>query len=275
MKLFVPQLFVSKFDKAGRSRGRIATRHRGGATLKRYPLLNRRRRLFNILGRVVSVNATSLYNGRVALVFYKEFALYEYVLCPHGVRFGSFVLALRTSIAQKNYVWFRFTKYLRNLGNSLLLQHIKVGALVFNIETSPGQGGCYARAAGTSAKLVQKISIGLNKVYVALRMRSGSLIYVKGQCMATLGQCSNVAYSKKPLRKAGTSRHLGFRPRVRGVAMNPVDHPHGGGEGKTSGGRSSVSAWGRLTKGKRTIKPYAKQKYRRLVRRMRFGKALR
>jgi len=172
-------------------------------------------------------------------------------------------------------VWVnKYAKYFSNLGNSFFLRNLKIGALIFNVERFPGNGGFLVRAAGTVAKVVQKISFGkLGRIYVAIRLKSGKIFYLKGECRATLGQSSNPMHRKKSLKKAGVFRRLGHRPAVRGVAMNPVDHPHGGGEGKTSGGRVSVSLWGKLTKGKRTVANYKRVRLKKFLKRMRYGRS--
>jgi len=116
--------------------------------------------------------------------------------------------------------------------------------------------------------------LGTFKIYVAIRVKSKKIFYLKGECSGVLGQASNFRHNKIFLKKAGVSRNKGFRPSVRGVAMNPVDHPHGGGEGKTSGGRISVSAWGKLTKGKKTLARYKKLRLKKYAKKLRFGKSL-
>jgi len=210
----------------------------------------------------------------VALVFYRKFGIYEYMLCPNNIMKGSFVVSFKDILTEKSSFWVPLSKYYLNIGNSFLLQNFKIGSKVFNIEKFPGHGGTFLRAAGTVAKLIQKIIISSTRIYIAVRVKSGKLFYIYGQCMATLGQCSNPQHKKKILKKAGTRRNLGWRPVVRGVAMNPIDHPHGGGEGKTSGGRSSVSRWGKLTKGKRTLPLHRRLKNKRVIKRICFGSRL-
>jgi large subunit ribosomal protein L2 len=273
--LFVKYLLKKRHYKAGRnSTGRIACRHHGGSLTKRFFLPNFRRRIYNTLGEVLSIRREHVRSGYIALVYYREYGVYEYILCPHKIKKGFFVVAFNSVIEKQTKIWFTFAKQLVNLGNSFLLKNLKIGTRVFNIERFPGNGGKLVRAAGTSAKLLQKIVFGLSKIYVTIGLKSGKIFYLKGECTATLGQCSNPEYNKKSLKKAGRARNLGIRPSVRGVAMNPIDHPHGGGEGKTSGGRTSVSLWGKLTKGGRTLVLHKRKKMKRHIQRMRFGRAL-
>lgn len=264
-------LFHKRLYKAGRSAGRIACNHRGGSRVKRFLNVNFFKRIFNVLGQIVSIIKDPIRSGFVALVFYKVFGIFEYILCPHSIKVGDFILA---SNSKNSLFSVKFSRFFLNIGNSFFLQDLKIGSHVFNIERKPGMGGVLMRAAGTTARLVQKIQVGANKLYAAIRLRTGHVFYLQGRCLATLGQCSNVSHSKTNLKKAGMVRRIGFRPVVRGVAMNPIDHPHGGGEGKTSGGRSSVSPWGKLTKGKKTVTKAKRLKQKSFVRRMRFGLAL-
>lgn len=273
--LYVKSLLKKLTEKAGRnSTGRITCRHRGGRVTKKYFLPNFRRRLYNVLGQIIKIKKESVRTAFIALIFYRKFGVYEYVLAPHNVKIGSFVFATKDEISNTAYVWFKYQKYLKNLGNSFFLKYFKIGSTVFNIEKFPGSGGILMRAAGCSAKIIQKISLGFSKIYVALRLKSKKIFYLKGECSGVLGQVSNFQHNKISRKKAGVARNQGFRPSVRGVAMNPVDHPHGGGEGKTSGGRISVSAWGKLTKGKKTLSKYKKFKLEKQIKKLRFGKSL-
>lgn len=276
---FVKYLQKNRKNSGGRnSTGHITVRHRGGGFTKRFFLLNFRRRIFNAVGEVLCIEKDKIRTAFVALIFYQKFGLFEYILSPHNLKVGSFVLALKQPLKlylqKKRGLWFNLSKYLSNIGNSMLLQNFKVGSKIFNVEKFPGQGASFLRAAGTSAKLLQKIVLSFTRTYVALRTKKGKIFYLHGFCMATLGQCSNPKHKDKSLKKAGRSRNLGWRPCVRGVAMNPIDHPHGGGEGKTSGGRSAVSPWGKLTKGRRTAKKYKKFRNLRYIKRIKFGSKL-
>lgn len=264
-------LIKKRFYKAGRSAGRIACRHKGGSTVKRYLKINFGKRLFNVLGQVLSIVKDPIRSAFVSLIFYKTFGVFEYILCPHNVGVGDFVLASNTKNSQFAV---KFSRFFLNLGNSFFLQDLKIGLHVFNIERQPGMGGSLMRAAGTAARLIQKIKVTATKTFVAVRFKTGHVFYLNGACLATIGQCSNVKHRKLNFKKAGILRNIGIRPSVRGVAMNPVDHPHGGGEGKTSGGRSSVSPWGKLTKGKKTLTRSKRLKRNRVIKRMRFGLSL-
>jgi len=262
--IFVKFLLKNQRNKGGRNKtGRITVRHRGGKLTKHCLLLNFRRRVFNTIGEIVYIKPDTCRSSFIALVFYRKFGVYEYMLSPHGIKKGSFVIAFKKVLSETDVLWFKLSKFYLNVGNSFLLQHIKIGSKVFNVEKFPGNGGSFFRAAGTLAKVIQKINVSRNKIYVALRVKSGKIFYFNGLCIASLGQCSNPQHKKTNLKKAGINRNLGWRPSVRGVAMNPVDHPHGGGEGKTSGGRSSVSLWGKLTKGKKTLSLHKRLKKKR------------
>jgi len=140
--------------------------------------------------------------------------------------------------------------------------------LIYNVELYPGKGGQLARAAGVSAKIVRRFKLNLKNSFVGIKLPSGQIKFILSICMATIGQVSNIWHGLEKWGKAGRAMKLGHRPSVRGVAMNPVDHPHGGGEGKTSGGRPSVSKWGFLTKGKKTKKFCKKRKEIKIIKRI-------
>lgn len=276
LMIYIKNLYIKKRNKAGRnSTGHITCRHRGGLLTKRFLLINFRRRIFNSIGYVIHLKKERVRSAFVALIFYGEFGIYEYILAAHKLQKGSLICCFDVNL-RKTLEFSKYTKYSQvifNLGNSYMLKTLKIGSNVFNLEKYPGQGGHFLRAAGTVGRLVQKITISfLKKIYVVVRLKSGKIFYLKGECHGVLGQASNTKHVEKKLGKSGTSRRLGCRPHVRGVAMNPVDHPHGGGEGKTSGGRSSVSPWGRLTKGKRTLALYKRVKSKKLIRKFIFGK---
>lgn len=169
---------------------------------------------------------------------------YHYILAPADLKIGSKIES--GSVERKVPI---------QIGNALPLRHIPLGTAIHNIELKPGHGGQYARAAGTFGILIQKVE---NGKYAQIRLKSKEQRLVPLDCMATIGVVSNLYHGRISLSKAGRSRWLRRRPTVRGVAMNPVDHPHGGGEGKTSGGRPAVSPWGKLTKGPKTRSPKKK-----------------
>lgn len=162
---------------------------------------------------------------------------YAYVICPLGLRVGESVVASRTEAVDVR------------VGNAMLLRFVPVGTKVHNIEMQPGHGAQLCRAAGTSAQVLERDE---KRGLALLRLQSKEKRYVRLDCMASIGQVSNPEHKNQSYGKAGRMRWKGRRPKVRGVAMNPIDHPHGGGEGKTSGGRPSVSKWGMPTKGYRT-----------------------
>lgn len=219
--------------KGGRnSRGRITMRHRGGGHKRRYRIIDFRRDKFGVPGKVTSVEYDPNRSARIALVTYKD-GDKRYILAPVGVDLGSPIMAGETADILP--------------GNALPIRVIPLGTQVHNIELKKGKGGQMARSAGTSAQVLAK-----EKDYAQLRLPSGEVRMVRLECMATIGQVGNTDHENISLGKAGRKRHLGIRPHVRGVAMNPIDHPHGGGEGKTSGGRHPCTPWGVPTKGYKT-----------------------
>jgi len=212
--------------------GRISVRRRGGGHKRRYRYIDFKRNNFDIEGTVLSIEYDPNRSARIALIEYSD-GEKRYILAPDKLKVGSKVI----SGANVKAV----------VGNSLSLKNIPLGTLIHNIELYPGRGGQIVRSAGTYAQLVAK-----EGKYCNLKLPSGEVRKVLNTCFASVGQVSNVDNENISLGKAGRSRWLGRRPKVRGVAMNPVDHPHGGGEGKTSGGRHPVSPWGVPTKGYKT-----------------------
>jgi len=220
--------------KGGRNNtGRITARRRGGGHKRRYRLVDFKRTKAGV-GTVERLEYDPNRTAFIALVRYEDGDL-AYILAPQRLGVGDTV------------EWGRSVDI--KPGNALPMQHIPVGTIIHNIEMKPGKGGQIARSAGTYAQL-----IGKDQGYAQLRLSSGELRMVRAECMATIGAVSNPDQQNIKLGKAGRKRWLGKRPSVRGVAMNPVDHPHGGGEGRTSGGRHPVTPWGKPTKGKRTRK---------------------
>lgn len=214
------------------NQGRITTRHRGGGHKRRYRIIDFKRDKDGIPGKVERIEYDPNRSAHLALILYAD-GERRYILAPKGIRSGDEVMAGRDSPIK--------------VGNALPLRNIPVGALVHCIELKPGKGAQMARAAGGSAQIVAR-----EGAYATLRMRSGEMRRVHTDCRATVGEVGNNEHNLRKLGKAGASRWRGVRPTVRGVAMNPVDHPHGGGEGRTSGGRHPVSPWGTPTKGKKT-----------------------
>jgi len=222
--------------------GRITARHRGGGHRRRYRLIDFKRNKFDIVGVVKTIEYDPNRSSRIALVLYSD-GEKRYVIAPDGLKVGDEIIStIEGQIAFKT-------------GNAMPLGKIPEGLLVHNVELKPGKGAQMVRSAGSYARIMASDS-GM----VTLKLPSGELRMVSEACLATIGSVGNKSHENISIGKAGRSRWLGRRPKVRGVAMNPVDHPHGGGEGKTSGGRNPVSPWGTPTKGYRTRKPKASDK---------------
>ena len=219
--------------KGGRNnKGRITARRRGGGHKVRYRVIDFKRTKYDVPAVVERIEYDPNRSSFIALIKYEDSEL-SYILAPQRLREGDVVIAGKSVDIKP--------------GNAMPMQNIPVGTIVHNVEMKAGKGGQMARAAGTYAQI-----IGKDQGYTQLRLISGELRMVRAECMATIGAVSNPDQQNMKLGKAGRKRWLGKRPSVRGVAMNPVDHPHGGGEGRTSGGRHPVSPWGKPTKGKRT-----------------------
>jgi large subunit ribosomal protein L2 len=226
-------LVEKKSSGGGRNnQGRITTRHRGGGHKQHYRVIDFKRDKDGIAGRIERLEYDPNRTAHIALVLYAD-GERRYIIAPKGVSAGSDIMS--GSQAQIKP------------GNCLSLRQIPVGTMVHCIELKPGKGAQMARSAGTSAQLVAR-----EGEYATLRLRSGEMRKVHSECKATIGEVSNSENNLRSLGKAGAKRWRGVRPTVRGVAMNPVDHPHGGGEGRTSGGRHPVSPWGVPTKGYKT-----------------------
>ena len=228
-------LTEKKSKTGGRNNyGRITTRHIGGGHKQKYRIIDFKRNKDNIVAKVERIEYDPNRSAYIALLHYTD-GEKRYIIAPKDLEAGMEVVS-GTSVPIK-------------VGNALPLDNIPVGTVVHNVEMKPGKGGQIARAAGTSVRLVAK-----EGVYATLRLRSGEMRKVPAKCRATLGTVSNSEHNLEKVGKAGASRWRGIRPTVRGVAMNPVDHPHGGGEGRTSGGRHPVTPWGVPTKGHKTRK---------------------
>lgn len=212
--------------------GRITARRIGGGAKRLYRIVDFKRNRFDAIAEVVRIEYDPNRTAFIALIQYGD-GKKSYILAPQRLGVGDKVVSGdRVDVKP---------------GNAMPLKNMPVGTIIHNVEMKPGKGGQIARSAGTYVQLV-----GRDGDYVQLRLKSGEVRLVHGECRATIGAVSNPDHGNINLGKAGTKRHLGKRPAVRGVAMNPVDHPHGGGEGRTSGGRHPVSPWGKPTKGKRT-----------------------
>ena len=214
------------------SRGQIAVRHQGGGHKRRYRIVDFRRDKIGIPAKVERIEYDPNRSANIALVCYAD-GERRYILAPLGLRTGQTVLASPQADIQP--------------GNALPMSQIPLGTTLHNVELRPGKGGQLCRAAGTGAQLVAR-----EEGYALLRLPSGEMRRALERCYASVGQVGNLDHENVSIGKAGRSRWLGIRPTVRGVAMNPVDHPHGGGEGKTSGGRHPVTPWGQSTKGHKT-----------------------
>jgi len=238
----VKELTVGLTGNGGRNNaGRITMRHRGGGHKRRYRIVDFKRRKLDVPGVVERLEYDPNRSAFIALVKYPDGEL-SYILAPQRLAPGDTVIAGERADIKP--------------GNCMPMENIPLGTIIHNIEMKPGAGGQIARAAGTYAQL-----IGKDAGFAQLRLSSGELRMVPARCVATIGSVSNPDNKNASIGKAGRSRWLGIRPSVRGVAMNPVDHPHGGGEGRTSGGRHPVTPWGVPTKGKRTRGKKTSDKY--------------
>lgn len=216
------------------SQGRMTLRRRGGGHKRRYRLIDFKRDKIGVPGKVATIEYDPNRSAFIALITYSD-GEKRYILAPQGLQVGASVMAGPDAPIQ--------------VGNSLPLSRIPLGSAVHNVELNPGRGGQMARSAGVAVQLLARA-----EGRAQLRLPSGETREVRDECSATLGQVGNLEHGNIVLGKAGRSRWLGRRPKVRGVVMNPVDHPHGGGEGKSSGGRHPVTPWGKPTKGYKTRK---------------------
>ncbi|BBB15572.1 50S ribosomal protein L2 [Candidatus Rickettsiella viridis] len=226
-------LLAPKPKNGGRNNnGRITTRHQGGGHKQLYRLIDFKRNKEGILGRVERIEYDPNRTAHIALILYAD-GERRYILAPNDFKVGMEITAGSSSPIKP--------------GNAMPLRNIPVGTIIHAIELKPGKGAQLARSAGAYVQLIAR-----EGDYATIRLRSGELRKVPVECKATIGVVSNNDHNLRSLGKAGASRWRGIRPTVRGVAMNPVDHPHGGGEGKTSGGRHPVSPWGTPAKGYKT-----------------------
>ena len=216
--------------------GRITSRRRGGGLKRRYRIIDFKRDKFDVSGKVVAIEYDPNRSSRIALITYEDKEK-RYIIAPDGLKVGNEIVSSRD-----NVVPFK-------AGNTLILKNIPEGMHIHNIELKPGKGAQMARSAGSYARIMAK-----EDNLVSIKLPSGEVRMVMDTCLATIGTVGNKTHENIKIGKAGRSRWLGKRPKVRGVAMNPVDHPHGGGEGRTSGGRHPVSPWGTPAKGFRTRK---------------------
>jgi large subunit ribosomal protein L2 len=226
-------LLDKKSKTGGRNNtGRITTRHRGGGHKQRYRIIDFKRDKDNIPARVERLEYDPNRSAHIALLLYAD-GERRYIIAPRGVAAGATVMSGAAAAIK--------------VGNAMPLRNVPMGSTVHCVEMKPGKGAQIARSAGASVQLVAR-----EGRYATLRLRSGEVRKVHVDCKATIGEVGNEAHNLRSLGKAGAKRWRGVRPTVRGVAMNPVDHPHGGGEGRTSGGRHPVTPWGVPTKGHKT-----------------------
>ena len=231
------------------NRGRITSRHRGGGAARQYRVIDFKRNKLSVPGKVAAIEYDPNRNARIALIHYLD-GEKRYILAPKDVKVGDTIVAGPDSDIRP--------------GNALKLKDIPVGTMVHNVELEPGRGGKLVRSAGTSAQLMAK-----EGKYAYLRMPSGEIRLILNECMSTVGQVGNEDYENISFGKAGKSRWMGIRPQTRGIVMNPVDHPMGGGEGKSKSHKHPVSPWGTPAKGYRTRK---KKPSDRMIIRRRFQK---
>nr|YP_009668352.1 ribosomal protein L2 [Scapania ciliata]QCW59127.1 ribosomal protein L2 [Scapania ciliata] len=230
------KLTSGKHPKQGRNnRGVITSRHRGGGHKRLYRIIDFLRNKKNISGRIKTIEYDPNRNAYICLTNYED-GEKKYILCPRGIKIGDTIISGPTSPI--------------SIGNTLPLTNIPLGTATHNIELTPGKGGQLVRAAGTVAKIIAK-----EGQLVTLRLPSGEIRLIPQKCLATIGQMGNVDANNLRIGKAGSKRWLGKRPKVRGVVMNPIDHPHGGGEGRVPIGRKKpLTPWGHPALGKRSRK---------------------
>ncbi len=228
-------LTESKKSTAGRnSAGRITVRHRGGGHKRLYRKIDFKRDKTGIPGKVATLEYDPNRTSNIALIHYAD-GEKRYILAPNGLKKGDTILSGSGSPA--------------SVGNSLPLKEIPLATFIHNVELKPGRGGQIVRSAGGAAQLMSR-----DQDYAQVKLPSGEIRLIHVTCNATVGRVGNSEHESRSLGKAGRKRWMGIRPTVRGVAMNPVDHPMGGGEGRTSGGGHPVSPWGKITRGKKTRK---------------------
>ncbi|NLY03253.1 MAG: 50S ribosomal protein L2 [Campylobacter sp.] len=233
-KASVRSLLVKIPANAGRNNtGKITSRHKQAGAKKLYRVIDFKRSKFDIEGKVAAVEYDPNRNCRIALISYKD-GEKRYIIKPRGLEVGDVISSAERGLDIKP-------------GNAMKLKNMPIGTIIHNIELKPGKGAQIARSAGGYAQLM-----GREEKYVIIRLPSGEMRRVLGECMATIGEVSNEDWANIIIGKAGRNRHRGIRPQTRGSAMNPVDHPHGGGEGKKNSGRHPVTPWGKPTKGAKT-----------------------
>ena len=230
-------LLAKKVSKAGRSHGKISVRHQGGGHKQRYRLVDFMQNKFDIPGKVAAVERDPNRSAFIALVYYKD-GEKRYIMATEGLKVGQEIVASEKAPVKS--------------GNRAKLKNIPVGTIICNVELFPGRGGQIVRSAGSGAALT-----AVDEKNAQIKMPSGEIRMFSNECYATIGQMSNFENNAVTIGKAGRSRHMGIRPAVRGSAMNPVDHPHGGGEGRQGIGlKHPKTPWGKPALGKKTRKKY-------------------
>ena len=229
-------LVVTKKKTDGRNNlGRITVRHRGGAEKRKYRIIDFKRNKFDVTGKVAAIEYDPNRSANIALINYKD-GEKRYIIAPKGLKVGDIIVSGENVDVK--------------VGNAMPIMNIPVGTVIHNIEMKPGKGAQIARSAGSSAQI-----LGREEKYVLVRLRSGETRKILGTCMATIGEVGNEDYSLVNIGKAGRTRHMGIRPTVRGSVMNPNDHPHGGGEGRSPIGRKQpMTPWGKPALGMKTRK---------------------
>ncbi|MGX7589371.1 50S ribosomal protein L2 [Candidatus Vidania fulgoroideorum] len=227
-------IFINKKNSGRNNQGKITTRHKGGGVKKKYRLIDFKRNKYYVSSVIKNIEYDPNRNVEISLLCYKD-GEYKYIIYIKDTRIGDIILSgIKTEIS---------------LGNAMILKNIPKGIKICCIEISPGKGAKLCRSAGTFSKIISK-----KGDFCVIKLKSGEIRKINSKCMATIGEIGNSNFYLQKIGKAGTNRLKGKRPTVRGVAMNPIDHPHGGGEGKTSTKRNPVSKWGKLTKGFKTKK---------------------
>lgn len=233
-KASVKSLLVKIPATSGRNKdGRITSRHKEAGAKKFYRIIDFKRRKFGVVGKVAAIEYDPYRNCRIALINYVD-GEKRYIIQPQGLKVGDSVISAESGLDIK-------------VGNAMKLKAIPVGTIIHNIEMKPGKGAQIARSAGGYAQIM-----GREDKYIILRLPSGEMRKVLAECMATIGVVGNEEWANVTIGKAGRNRYRGVRPQTRGSAMNPIDHPHGGGEGKKNSGRHPVTPWGKPTKGYKT-----------------------
>jgi large subunit ribosomal protein L2 len=229
---YKPLIEAQKRGSGRNNQGKLSVRHRGGGEKQHYRIIDFKRDKFDVPAKLATIEYDPNRSARIGLLHYKD-GEKRYMLLPHGLKVGDVIVAGVEAEAR--------------LGNALPLVNIPLGTTIHNIELTPGKGGQIVRSAGAAAQLLAK-----EGDFASVRLPSGEVRRVPLRCMATIGQVSNLEHENQSLGKAGRARHMGQRPEVRGVVMNPRDHPHGGGEGKSPTGMPPKTPWGKPAMGYRT-----------------------